>query len=65
MREFMFDFIRLSGGTHINILDLIKLACYFTKESCSFGMECHNLMKHYKLFNIKPKYVHQRQEFGF
>ena len=44
MREFMFDFIRLSGGKQINILDLIKLCCYFTKESCAFGIESDNLM---------------------
>ena len=65
MREFMFDFIRMSGGTHINILDLIKLCCYFSKESCPFGRECDNLMNQYKHHNIEPRYVHQRQEIGF
>lgn len=52
MRKFIFDFIRLSGGNMINILDLIKLCCYFKEDSCAFGKECESLMKKYKQFNI-------------
>ena len=48
MRKFIFDFIRLSGGKMINILDLIKLCCYFKEDSCAFGKECESLMKKYK-----------------
>ena len=61
MRKFMYDFIRISGGRMINILDLIKLCCYFTEDSCAFGQECESLMRKYKQFNIEPRYVHQRQ----
>ena len=60
MKEFMYDFIRLSGGNQLNILDLVKLCCYFPKDSCSFGKESDQLMTHYKQINIEPKYVHSR-----
>jgi len=60
MRKFSFDFIRLSGGKNISILDLIKLCCYFPKLSCPFAEEVEKIMKKYKQFNIEPKYVHQR-----
>ena len=65
MRHFIYEFIRVSGGRNITILDLIKLCCYFTKESCLFGEECETLMSNYKYLNIEPKYVHNRTEFGF
>ena len=58
MRKFIYEFIRLSGGAFVNILDLIKLCCYFREDSCEFGRECESLMKKYKQFNIEPKYVH-------
>lgn len=64
MRNFMYDFVRLNGGEYLNILDLVKMCCYFPKHSCAFGEECDNLMSQYKLVNIEPKYVHQRQEFS-
>jgi hypothetical protein len=48
MREFMFKFIRVNGGNLISILDLVKLCCYFTADSCQFGAECELLMKKYK-----------------
>ena len=44
MRKFIFDFIRLSGGNLVSILDLIKLCCYFKEDSCAFGRECEGLM---------------------
>lgn len=44
MRKFMYDFIRLSGGNLVSILDLIKLCCYFKEDSCAFGRECEGLM---------------------
>lgn len=65
MRRFMYDFIRVSGGRMITILDLMKLCCFFSEDSCRFGKECEVLMKNYKAINIEPRYVHQRQEFGF
>ena len=65
MRKFMFDFIRFNGGKQISILDLIKLVTHFKEDSCDFGAECEVLMQKYKQFNIEPKYVHQRQEFGY
>ena len=40
MRNFIYEFIRLSGGKRISILDLIKLCCYFKEDSCKFGEEC-------------------------
>ena len=58
MRKFIYDFIRLSGGKLVSILDLIKLCCYFKEDSCAFGRECEGLMQKYKQFNIEPKYVH-------
>jgi hypothetical protein len=60
MRLFMYEFVRVSGGRMISILDLIKLCCYFGEETCEFGKECESLMKHYKQVNIEPRYVHQR-----
>jgi len=65
MRNFMFEFIRVSGGRLITILDLVKLCCYFKEDSCKFGEECEVLMKKYKQLNIEPKYVHEITEFGF
>lgn len=65
MRAFMFDFIRVSGGKSISILDLVKLCCYFKDDSCNFGAECNTLMANYKKLNIEPKYVHMMTEFGF
>jgi hypothetical protein len=65
MRLFMFEFMRVSGGKMISILDLIKLCCYFPPDSCDFGKECEQLMNKYKQLNIEPRYVHQRQEFGY
>lgn len=64
MRSFMYDFIRVSGGRMITILDLMKLCCYFKEDSCAFGRECDRIMSNYKQINIAPKYVHQRTEFG-
>ena len=58
MRAFSFAFIRVSGGRMLNILDLIKLCCYFEDKSCAFGQECENLMAKYKKINIEPRYVH-------
>ena len=65
LRLFMFEFMRISGGKMISILDLIKLCCYFLPDSCGFGRECENLMSKYKQLNIEPRYVHQRQEFNY
>ena len=48
MRKFVYDFIRLSGGKMVTILDLVKLCCYFKEDSCSFGRECEGLMAKYK-----------------
>ena len=64
MRKFMYEFIRVSGGKLITILDLVKLCCHFTKDSCSFGAECDEIMRNYKKLNIEPKYVHEMTEFG-
>jgi len=61
----MFEFMRLSGGRMISILDLVKLCCFFTEDSCKFGAECDLLMQKYKQLNIEPKYVHEMTEFGF
>ena len=60
MRKFMYEFLRTSGGKIISILDLIKLCCFFEKDSCDFGAECEELMRNYKKLNIEPKYVHNR-----
>ena len=65
MRKFMFEFIRVSGGKMISILDLMKLSCYFSPDSCAFGKECDVLMRYYNQINIEPRYVHHRQDFGF
>lgn len=65
MRKFMYEFIRVSGGKNISILDLIKLCCNFNEDSCAFGREVDELMNNYKKLNIEPRYVHERQEFGF
>ena len=48
MRQFIYEFIKISGGRLLSILDLVKLCCYFKDDSCAFGLECESLMKRYK-----------------